>query len=172
MASFPFILAFCAFHSVWFALLRDQWLLPSYLRKFGGLLVWLGLSLAYAGLTRRLPSAYAGGAGSFWQTSKSRRNPNPWCLKCHVLLPIPVYYIYSNYDKILRIRESAYAAYATMRIFRYCASALMRSLSSSPFFIFHSFQKKTLLLWGLAFNQTVVFSRCTTAHDCRRQLRA
>ena len=32
VASFLFILAFCAFHkSAWFALLRDQWLLPSYL---------------------------------------------------------------------------------------------------------------------------------------------
>ena len=30
--------------------------------------LWLGLSVAYAGLTRRLRSAYAGGAGSFWQT--------------------------------------------------------------------------------------------------------
>ena len=57
----------CAFHkSVWFVLLRDQWLLPSYLRNVGDL--WLGLSVAYAGLTGRLRSAYAGGAGSFWQT--------------------------------------------------------------------------------------------------------
>ena len=109
VASLPFILAFCGFISFHFglmclpqkclvALLRDQWLLSSYLRKFGGLLVWLGLSVAYAGLTRRLRSAYAGGAGSFWQTtSKSRRHPNPWCLTCHVLLSIPLY-VYSNYD--------------------------------------------------------------------------
>ena len=104
MASFPFILAFCAFHkSVWFALLRDQWLLSSYLRKFAGLLVWLGLSVANAGLTRRLRSAYAGGAGSFWQTtSKSRRHPNPWCLTCHVLVSIPLYFYY--------MIESAYAS--------------------------------------------------------------
>ena len=43
VASFPFILAFCAFDkSVWFVLLRDQWLL-AYLPKRGG---WLGLSVA------------------------------------------------------------------------------------------------------------------------------
>ena len=33
--------------------------------KTRGTDLWLGLSVAYAGLTRRLRSAYAGGAGSF-----------------------------------------------------------------------------------------------------------
>ena len=65
VASFPFILAFCgfisfhfgllwlhcAFHkSVWLVLLRDQWLLPSYLRKRGG---------PMAGAISRLRGAYA-----------------------------------------------------------------------------------------------------------------
>ena len=158
MASFPFILAFCAFNkSVWFALLRDQWLPSSYLRKFGGLLVWLGLSVAYAGLTRRLRSAYAGGAGSFGQTtSKSRRHPNPWCLTCHVLLSIPLYF-YGNYDKI-RLRKlltqwyiiHGYAKVLTRltQPWEFSGIAPTRSFSSSPFFIFLSFQKKTFLFMG------------------------
>ena len=137
--------------SVWFALLRDQWLPSSYLRKCGGLLLWLGLSVAYAGLTLRLRSAYAGGAGSLWQTtSKSRRHPNPWCLTCHVLLSIPLYF-YSNYDKI-RLRKlltqwyiiHGYAKVLTRltQPWEFSGIALTRSFSSSPFFIFLSFQKK------------------------------
>ena len=76
VASFPFILAFCGFISFHFGLLCLQqkclvcvakrsmaaFFIPP---KIWGLLVWLGLSVAYAGLTRRLRSAYAGGAGSF-----------------------------------------------------------------------------------------------------------
>ena len=59
VASFTFILAFRAFHkSVWFVLLRDQWLLPSCLRGYQ--LLTRGLRGGYAALT-----SYAGGAGSF-----------------------------------------------------------------------------------------------------------
>ena len=57
VASFTFILAFCAFHkSVWFVLLRDQWLLPSYLRKRGGPMAGAISCLrgAYAEVTQRL----------------------------------------------------------------------------------------------------------------------
>ena len=113
VASFPFILAFCGFTSFHFGLLclQQKCLVCVAKRSMAAFFippkiwgVWLGLSVAYAGLTRRLRSAYAGGAGSFWQTtSKSRRHPNPWCLTCHVLLSIPLYF-YSNYDKI-RLRK-------------------------------------------------------------------
>ena len=57
VASFTFILALCAFHkSVWFVLLRDQWLLPSYLRKRGGPMAGAISCLrgAYAEVTQRL----------------------------------------------------------------------------------------------------------------------
>ena len=125
---------------------------------WGPTCVWLGLSDAYAGLTRRLRSAYAGGAGSFWQTtSKSRRHPNRWCLTCHVLLSIPLYF-YNNYDKI-RLRKlltqwyiiHGYAKVLTRltQPWEFSGIALTRSFSSSPFFIFLSFQKKTLLIWVL-----------------------
>ena len=55
VASFSFILTFCAFHkSVWFVLLRGQWLLPSYLPKRGGPMAGAISCLrgAYAALTR------------------------------------------------------------------------------------------------------------------------
>ena len=67
MASFPFILAFCG--SVWIVCGLCYWgangscLHTS--QNVGDL--WLGLSVAYARLTRRLRGAYAGVAGSFWQ---------------------------------------------------------------------------------------------------------
>ena len=58
VASFPFILAFCAFHNfnVWFVLLRGQWLLPPYLQKRGGPMAGAISCLrgAYAEVTRRL----------------------------------------------------------------------------------------------------------------------
>ena len=59
VASFPFILAFCAFHNnvnVWFVLLRGQWLLPPYLQKRGGPISGAisCLRRAYAEVTRRL----------------------------------------------------------------------------------------------------------------------
>ena len=73
VASFPFILAFCGFISFHFGLLwlhcafhKSVWFVLHTSENVGDL--WLGLSVAYAGLTWRLRSAYAGGAGSFWQT--------------------------------------------------------------------------------------------------------
>ena len=109
--------------------------------KTWGTDLWLGLSVAYAGLTRRLRSAYAGGAGS--KATKSRRNPNPWYLKI-------------SYEKI-RLRKFAYATIYHPRIrkvltpltqpWEFSGIALTRPLSSSLFFIFLSFQKKTLLNW-------------------------
>ena len=65
VALFTFILCFCTFYkNIWFVLLMDQYLFPLYLPKHWGP-TWLGLSVAYAGLTRRLRSAYAGGTGSW-----------------------------------------------------------------------------------------------------------
>ena len=60
VASFPFILAFCAFHNnvnVWFVLLRGQWLLPPYLQKRGGPMAGAISCLrgGYAALTRISP---------------------------------------------------------------------------------------------------------------------
>ena len=111
--------------------------------------LWLGLSVAYVRLTRRLRGAYAGGAGSFWQMYTNVLYSNSQ-LQGHQIVQQSQSLMFENiiYEKI-RLRRFAYAMIYHPRIrevltpltqpCEFSGIALTRSFFSSLFFIALSF---------------------------------
>ena len=151
VSSLPFILAFCGFISFHFGLLwlhfLSFWSFAASFTFVGDL--WLGLSVAYARLTRRLRGASAGGAGSFWQMYTNVLYSNSQ-LQGHQILQQSQSLMFENiiYEKI-RLRKFAYAMIYHPRIrevltpltqpCEFSGIALTRSFFSSLFFIALSF---------------------------------
>ena len=108
VASFPFILAFCAFHNnvnVWFVLLRGQCLLPPYFQERGG---------PMAGAISCLRGAYRGAYANFTSTILLETSQfiilwmvHSW--SCHSCLHPLSSNLVASYPTYLTLREKPYA---------------------------------------------------------------